>query len=78
MRYKKIMVLVIQNLSSQKKNEVYAIEVGARMGGDFIGSNLVQLSTGYDFLKGVIDVSLGDFKEPSLRINKYFGVFFLC
>ena len=25
---------------------VYAIEVGARMGGDFIGSHLVQLSTG--------------------------------
>ena len=34
---------------------VYVTEIGARMGGDFIGSDLVQLSTGYDFLRGVID-----------------------
>ena len=41
---------------------VKIIEIGARMGGDCIGSNLVQLSTGYDFVKMVIDVGLG--KEP--------------
>jgi biotin carboxylase len=58
--------------------EVYVIEVGARMGGDFIGSHLVQLSTGYDFVKGVIDVSLGHFEEPILKKKKYSGVYFLC
>ncbi len=58
--------------------EVFAIEVGARMGGDFIGSHLVRLSTGYDFVKGVINVSLGCFEEPALN-NKYCsGVYFLC
>ncbi len=36
------------------------IEIGARMGGDFIGSHLVKLSTGFDFVKGVIDVALGN------------------
>ena len=36
------------------------IEIGARMGGDCIGSDLVQISTGYDFLKMVIDVALGN------------------
>ena len=35
------------------------IEIGARMGGDFIGSNLVELSTGFDFLSAVVDVALG-------------------
>lgn len=35
------------------------IEIGARMGGDCIGSDLVYLSTGYDFLKMVIDVACG-------------------
>ena len=35
------------------------IEIGGRMGGDFIGSDLVKLSTGVDFIKAVIDVSLG-------------------
>ena len=34
------------------------MEIGGRMGGDFIGSDLVQLSTGYDFVKGVIEVAL--------------------
>ena len=34
------------------------IEIGARMGGDCIGSDLVKLSTGNDFVKMVIDVAL--------------------
>lgn len=38
------------------------IEIGARMGGDCIGSDLVPLSTGYDFVKMVIDIACG--KEP--------------
>lgn len=36
------------------------IEIGSRMGGDCIGSDLVRISTGYDFTKMVIDVSLGN------------------
>ncbi len=40
------------------------IEIGARMGGDCIGSDLVRLSTGYDFLKMVIDCAVG--VEPCL------------
>ena len=35
------------------------IEIGARMGGDCIGSDLVPLSTGHDFLKMVVDVAVG-------------------
>ena len=53
------------------------MEIGARMGGDFIGSDLVFLSTGYDFLKGVIEVALGDFHEPIISENKHSGVYFL-
>ena len=33
------------------------------MGGDCIGSDLVKISTGYDFLKMVIDVALGNAPE---------------
>ena len=54
------------------------MEVGGRMGGDFIGSDLVRLSTGYDFVKGVIDVALDAFEEPKLTENSYSGVYFLC
>ena len=35
------------------------IEIGSRMGGDCIGSDLVRISTGYDFTKMVIEVALG-------------------
>ena len=57
--------------------ELFFIEIGARMGGDFIGSDLVRLSTGYDFLQGVIEVALGDFHEPQLTSGHYSGVYFL-
>ena len=53
------------------------MEIGARMGGDFIGSDLVFLSTGYDFLKGVIEVALGDFHEPIISEHRHSGVYFL-
>lgn len=57
---------------------VYVMEIGARMGGDFIGSDLVMLSTGYDFLKGVIDVALGQFEVPVFGETHFAGVYFLC
>ena len=53
------------------------IEIGARMGGDCIGSELVRYSTGYDFVKMVIQVACGnqpDFKKvcaPTAVESKY-------
>ena len=58
--------------------DIRVIEIGARMGGDFIGSDLVKLSTGYDFLKGVIDVAFGEFEEPKIIKHTFSGVYFLC
>ena len=60
-----------------KEGKIYVMEIGARMGGDFIGSDLVQLSTGYDFLRGVIEVTLGTFNPPQLTEHNYSGVYFL-
>lgn len=65
-------------LKITEDGDIRVIEIGARMGGDFIGSNLVQLSTGYDFLKGVIEVALGQFEEPVIIEDSYSGVYFLC
>lgn len=36
------------------------VEIGGRMGGDCIGSDLVRISTGYDFVRMVIDIALGN------------------
>lgn len=45
-----------------ESGEVTIIEIGGRMGGDNIGSTLVEESTGYDFVDAVIDVCTG--KQP--------------
>ncbi len=48
----------------------HVIEIGPRMGGDCIGSDLVYLSTGYDFMKMVIDIA--DDKAPDFTINDHY------
>lgn len=61
-----------------KEGCIKIIEIGARMGGDCIGSNLVQLSTGYDFVKMVIDVAVGEAPDFSLcREPRYAGIKFI-
>lgn len=60
------------------EGRIAIMEIGGRMGGDFIGSDLVQLSTGYDFVRGVIEVALGEFNEPNITLHKHSGVYFLC
>jgi len=37
----------------------YLMEIGARLGGDFISTQLVHLSTGVDFTSAAIDLALG-------------------
>jgi len=58
-------------------NEIFILEIGARMGGDFIGSHLVSLSTGYDFVEGVIEVALGRFTPPAELAGMCAGVYYL-
>ncbi len=58
------------------KGELYIIETGARMGGDFITSDLVRLSTGYDFVEGVIRLAINKFERPIFKEPRYSGVYF--
>lgn len=60
-----------------QQDEIFVVEIGARMGGDNIGAYLVEMSTGYDFVKGVIDVALGS--EPSVikHKNGFAGIYYL-
>lgn len=46
------------------------IEIGARMGGDCIGSDLVQLSTGYDFVNMTLQAALG--QQPDMNEEKHY------
>lgn len=77
--------LGIQNGASHSEviwmdsGEIRIVEIAGRMGGDFIGSHLVPESTGFDFLKAVIDSSLGQFDYKNFVVSKksYSGVYFV-
>ena len=57
-------------------DELYIIETGARMGGDYITSDLVRLSTGYDFVEGTIKLAIGKFEVPQFPKLMFSGVYF--
>ena len=48
--------------------KAYLMEVGARLGGDFISTELTHLSTGIDMVAAAIDVALGG--EPDLSAKE--------
>jgi len=39
---------------------------------------LMKLYNGYDIVKAVIDVALGQFEEPVITETKYTGIYYLC
>ena len=55
-------------LKVSDEEEYTIIEVGGRMGGDTIGSTLVHLTTGVDFIRAVIDVACG--RAPQAEVVK--------
>lgn len=60
-------------------DNVFLIEVNPRGGGGEISSQLVQLSTGYDYLKAMIEISIGTFSlHQDSKQNNYAGIYFLC
>lgn len=75
--FKALDALEIKNSASHTefkiddKGTVHIIEIGGRMGGDCIGSDLVRLSAGYDFVKMVIDIACGN--PIDLSAGEHFG-----
>lgn len=60
-------------------DEVYLIEINGRPGGDHIAYPLTELSTGYDYILGIIMCSLGQLEPINKRKFKhnYSGVCFV-
>jgi carbamoyl-phosphate synthase large subunit len=56
--------------------EVWIIEIGARLGGDYITSDLVPLSTGVDMLENIIRISLGLRIDPIHKHSSFAGIQF--
>lgn len=71
---KALEILKVRNGASHSEikvtsqGEIKIIEIAARMGGDFIGSDMVLISTGVDFVDKVIDVAIGN--ELVINYNK--------
>lgn len=62
-----------------KENKIYLIEFNARPGGDHIAYPLTSLSTGYEYIKGIIKVSFDEdpeICEDNFK-NRYAGVLFV-
>lgn len=51
-----------------ENSKAYIMEIGARLGGDFISTELTHLSTGIDMVAAAIDIALG--KEPCLDVKE--------
>lgn len=58
------------------RGELYIIEIGARLGGGYITSDLVRLSTGYDLVDGAIKLAVNKFVPPICQKQMYSGVYF--
>lgn len=59
-----------------QNGDCFIIEVGTRLGGDFITSDLVRLSTGYDLVEASIQLACGLFQPPIQLSQNHSGVYF--
>lgn len=82
---KALTVLEVSNGASHSEvkvglnGEIKIIEIAARMGGDYIGSDMVINSTGYDFVRNVINIALNrkiEKLESQKNLNCFVGFIF--
>lgn len=60
--------------------EIYLIELNARSGGDHIAYPLTELSTGYPYIQGAINIAMGTFSfpKPECFEKKHCGIIFVA
>ena len=59
----------------KKDGRIFLFEINPRMAGDK-SHIIMKLHNGYDVVKGVIDVALGQFEKPVFTEKKYSGIYF--
>ncbi|MFV7774769.1 ATP-grasp domain-containing protein [Shewanella algae] len=57
-------------LKINSKGEIFIIEIGSRMGGDYIGSDLVYYSTGFDYTRAVLSIAMGEYREHDYYLSE--------
>lgn len=60
-------------------DKLFLIELNARPGGDHIACPLTDLSTGYSYIKGAIQIAMGRFKAPDVAnfTQKHCGMLYV-
>lgn len=58
-------------------DNLYLIEINPRGGGDSISNIMVGLSTDFDYLRAMIEVSMGTFVPQEIHNVAYSGIYFL-
>lgn len=80
---KLINIIGLDNSSSHteviltKNNTAYIVEIGARLGGDYIASDLVFLSKGVDMTKNIIKMSINEEIDIDIKNNLYSAIQFI-
>lgn len=59
------------------KEGIFIIETSPRLGGDFITSKLVPLSTGYTIEKALLEITLGEMPREKKAWCQYSGILYL-
>lgn len=60
------------------EGKLYLIEINPRGAGGNVSNFLVEYSTGYDYVRAMIDVAVGKFTFPTIVNRHYAGIYFLC
>lgn len=61
------------------EDKVFLIEFNARPGGDHIACPMVELSTGYDYISGIVLAAIGEFRpiDRNTFKNYYSGIYYV-
>ena len=60
---------VNMDLIINKEGKVTVVDIGARMGGNLIGSHIIPLSTGIDLLSNIVKASIGEIPDFQRKFN---------
>lgn len=64
-------------LKVSDNGDLYLIELNPRGGGDEISNRLVELSTNYDYVEGMVLAAMGEELAPQVNHKAYSGIYFL-
>lgn len=60
---------VNMDLLINERGDVHIVDIGARMGGNLIGSHIIPIGTGIDYMENMIKAAVGDATDFSIKTS---------